>query len=315
MHGTAKGPESLAPAARGPRIQRRGRSRARNACCACFLPAAPPARRWGSQTNPKGDGWAVNVTGNAGPLTPDNADLCSSNYSALGVRTLANGAKWNVALGDRHYMTQGNWVNWRGGFCALSGTRFNTQWQDAYDLRDLSTHVLECPPVSGLSLFRLQTQPNATADPARPDETLYKATFWYNCPPIPPARLDDAAGPAVLTTDSVPDTDGSLYAFVADPKMIVQCPTRSVLTSWQFVRPSGAELAIQYTCMPLKGDVSCEQRLTGNALDGGGRLAALAYQQMQCEPLWGSLGVVGQALDLERLGVGGGLGWAGEGLR
>jgi hypothetical protein len=48
----------------------------------------------------------------------ENADLCAWTFGALS--TAANGAKYNMTLGSRNYLIQQNWVNDRGGYCAVS---------------------------------------------------------------------------------------------------------------------------------------------------------------------------------------------------
>lgn len=63
-----------------------------------------------SATDPLGTGW-INPDGN------ENADLCLT--FAGSTKPVPNGSVYNVKLGDRLYLIQGNWVNARGGYCAL----------------------------------------------------------------------------------------------------------------------------------------------------------------------------------------------------
>jgi len=46
----------------------------------------------------------------------ENADKCAWTFGAES--TAANGAKYNMTLGTRHYLIQQNWVNASGGYCS-----------------------------------------------------------------------------------------------------------------------------------------------------------------------------------------------------
>lgn len=64
-----------------------------------------------SVTDPFGTSW-VNL-----PST-ENADLCAWTFGAT--EFLPNGSFYNIQLGTRPYLIQQNWVNARGGYCAMS---------------------------------------------------------------------------------------------------------------------------------------------------------------------------------------------------
>lgn len=48
----------------------------------------------------------------------ENADKCAWTYGTTS--TASNGSKYNVTLGSRQYLIQQNWVNFNGGYCAMS---------------------------------------------------------------------------------------------------------------------------------------------------------------------------------------------------
>jgi hypothetical protein len=62
-------------------------------------------------TNPAAAGWyALNGE--------ENGDLCAWNFGPT--TTLPNGSQYNVALGDRRFLIQQDWLNANGGLCTLS---------------------------------------------------------------------------------------------------------------------------------------------------------------------------------------------------
>jgi hypothetical protein len=63
-----------------------------------------------SVTDPDGNAW-YDSYGN------ENADLCVWTFGTT--KTLPNGSSYNMKLGNRPYMIQQNWVNAKGGYCAL----------------------------------------------------------------------------------------------------------------------------------------------------------------------------------------------------
>jgi phosphate-induced protein 1 len=63
-----------------------------------------------SVTDPLGTGW-VNSDGS------ENEDICSGTYGKT--YALPNGSYANMKLGKRQYLIQQNWVNAKGGYCAL----------------------------------------------------------------------------------------------------------------------------------------------------------------------------------------------------
>jgi len=48
----------------------------------------------------------------------ENADKCAWTFG--GTSSAANGSQYNMVLGGRQYLIQQNWVNAKGGYCALS---------------------------------------------------------------------------------------------------------------------------------------------------------------------------------------------------
>jgi len=47
----------------------------------------------------------------------ENADKCVWTFGTT--QNLPNGSSYNMKLGNRPYMIQRNWVNAKGGYCAL----------------------------------------------------------------------------------------------------------------------------------------------------------------------------------------------------
>lgn len=231
------------------------------------LPSWPPHRylhSWSAQTNPTANnGWT-----NVGVAGGGTASKCAGNYVAE--RTLpGSGAKWNQLLGGKRYRLQGNWLNFRGGSCVLSGSRFNTGWSAVADLRDLASHEVLCPPASGLSLFRLQVSSSGNG------------TVWHNCMPYSDATVMDEVGLETRTTAPVDDQQGALAALV---NVTVSCEKpQGVLAGWKVVS-SVNQLAVQYKCaFKTQGLITtCSDRQT-LPVDYDGTLAPLTWSEPTCE--------------------------------
>ena len=187
---------------------------------------SPSERSWSMQTNPVGgqDGWYSPTT--------DSGDKCA--VADVGSRTLPDtGAKWNALLGGKRFYVRGNWLNFKGGACTLSGRRFNTGFKATPTVVDLKDHTVSCPPASALSLFRMQRNDNSNA------------TLWHHCAPLNNTALLWVT--AILkNTTSVSDQGGRLAALA---NLTVTCDkTQGVLSGWKVVVPGAGQVAIQYTC-------------------------------------------------------------------
>ena len=66
-----------------------------------------------SVTDPDGNAW-INLNANS---YSENADLCVWHFGNY--QPLPNGSFFNMRLGTRPYLIQLNWVNAKGGYCAL----------------------------------------------------------------------------------------------------------------------------------------------------------------------------------------------------
>lgn len=63
-------------------------------------------------TDPNLNAWWDDATGG------ENGDKCAWNFGAT--KTAPNGSKYNVTVGDLHFLIQQNWLNANGGLCAIS---------------------------------------------------------------------------------------------------------------------------------------------------------------------------------------------------
>lgn len=48
----------------------------------------------------------------------ENADKCAWTFGTQ--KTASNGSKYNMTLGGLNFLIQQNWVNAKGGYCAIS---------------------------------------------------------------------------------------------------------------------------------------------------------------------------------------------------
>jgi hypothetical protein len=95
----------------------------------------PSACAWQTQTSPNGnvgaDGMASVIAHELEEATTDpdlnawydrrgaeNADKCAWTFGSTS--TASNGSLYNVTLGGKQYLIQQNWVNAKGGYCAMS---------------------------------------------------------------------------------------------------------------------------------------------------------------------------------------------------
>jgi len=183
-----------------------------------------PKHRWAGQTNPRNTGWYDDAN-------KENSGKCKADF--VGANTLANGAKWNQRIDGKKWYIQGNWLNKHGGRCVLSGIRFTTGYQAATGLLDLASHIVDCPPASLLSLFRLQN--NAAAGEAR---------FWYQCMPIDRPDLLTSPGAPKLSISAVA-TAGSLDPLVAIGA--VRCGINELLQKFAIIN-NASSVQVQYSC-------------------------------------------------------------------